>query len=96
MNQHPYARYSTGNEYQYPPQQYEQEYQQGYQGYAPEPHQSQGPQSANPFLAAPGPKRAPPRRSRKKRTAQASPAVPQPGTVATPAMPATPADDKLE
>ena len=59
MNQHPYARYSNSNEYQYP-QQYEQEqeYQQGYQGYAPVPHQGQGPpvthsQLANPFLAAP-------------------------------------------
>ena len=105
MNQHPYARYSNSNEYQYP-QQYEQEqeYQQGYQGYAPVPHQGQGPpvthsQPSNPFLAAPGTNqthRAPPRRSRKKTPAQASPVVPQPGTVAAPVMPATPADDKLE
>ena len=105
MNQHPYARYSNSNEYQYP-QHYEQEqeYQQGYQGYAPVPHQGQGPpvphsQPSNPFLAAPGPNRthrAPPRRSKKKKPAQASPAVPQPGTVATPVVPATPADDKLE
>ena len=94
MQQHLYSRYSAGNEYQYPPQEYQPEYQQGY--YAPEPHQSQGPQSANPFLGAPGPKRAPLRRSRKKRTAQALPAVPQPGTTATLAMPATPVGDKLE
>ena len=108
MNQLPYARYSNSNEYQHP-QHYvqEQEYHQGYHGYAPMPHQVQGPpvplsQPSNPFLAAPGPSRshqAPPRRSKKKKPVQASPAVPvvpQPGTVTTPVMPATPADDQLE
>ena len=53
MQQHPYSRYPA--EYQYPPQEYQPEYQPEYQQgyYAPEPHQSQGPQSANPFLAPP-------------------------------------------
>ena len=96
MQQHPYSRYPA--EYQYQPQEYQpeynSEYQQGY--YAPEPHQGQGPPSANPFLAPPGPKRAPPRRSRKKRTTPAQPVVPQPGTTTTPARPATQADEKLE
>ena len=99
MNQPPYARYSNSNEYQHP-QHYlqEQEYQQGYQGYAPMSHQVQGPpvphpQPSNPFLVAPGPSishRAPPKRSKKKKPVQASPAlpvVPQPGTVTTPVIP---------
>ena len=49
MNQHPYARYSNSNEYQYP-QQYEQEqeYQQGYQGYAPVPTKVRDPRSPTP------------------------------------------------
>ena len=106
MHQPPYARYSNSNEYQHP-QHYVQEYQQGYQEYAPVSHQAQGPpvphhQPSNPFLAAPGPSvshRAPPKRSKKKKPVQASPAlpvVPQPGTVTAPVMPATPADDQLE
>ena len=90
MQHHPYSRYPA--EYQHQSQDY-QEYQ-GY--YAPEPHQGQGPPSSNPFLAPPGPKRAPPRRSRKKRTTPAQPVVPQPGTKTTPARPATQADEKLE
>ena len=80
---HPYQQQSQG----YP------EYP-GY--YAPEPHQGQGPSASNPFLAPPGPKRALPRRSRKKRTTSTQPAVPQPGTATTPARPANQADEKLE
>ena len=82
---------------QYHPYQHQSQGYQEYQGYyAPEPHQGPGPSSSNPFLAPPGPKRAPPRRSRKKRTTPAQPAVPQPGTATTPARPAIQADEKLE
>ena len=83
MQYHPYQQQSQG----YP------EYP-GY--YAPEPHQGQGQSASNPFVAPSGPKRALPRRSRKKRTTSTQPAVPQPGTATAPARPANQADEKLE
>ena len=97
----PYSRYPNSKGYQ-PPQHHAQEYVQDYQDYAPAPHQAQGPpvphqQHSNPFMAAPGPStphRAQPKKSKKKKRVQASPAapvVPQPGTVATPVMPGNPA-----
>ena len=100
----PYSRYPNSNGYQ-PAQQYAQEYTQEYQDYAPVPHQVQGPpvhpqNPSNPFVAAPGPStthRAPPKRLKKKKRAQASPAVPavpQPGTIAALVMPANPAADQ--
>ena len=84
----------------YHPYQQHQQQSQGYQEYpgyyAPEPHQSQGPPAANPFVAPPGPKRAPPRRNRKKRTTPMQPVVPQPGTAPAPAKPVDQADEQLE
>ena len=64
-----------------------QQQSQGYSYYAPEPHQSQGPPATNPFVAPPGPKRAP-------APVPAPAPAPAPAPVPAPAKPVDPAEEQ--